>query len=59
PANTKKAYPYEWNLKSGDVITATFGYYLVKPRALKKFDLQNNEEATKFRVIRKETFTVK
>ncbi len=40
PANTKKAYPYAWDLKSGDVVTATFGYYLVKPKALKKFDLK-------------------
>lgn len=59
PANSKKAYPYKWNLKSGDVITATFGYYLVKPKAWKKFDLKDNEEATKFRVIREEIFTVK
>ena len=59
PANTKIAYPYKWELKSGDVITATFGYYLVKPKALKKFDLQDNKEAAKFRVIKKETFTVK
>ena len=59
PANTKIAYPYAWDLKSGDVITATFGYYLVKPKALKKFDLQENKEATKFRVIKKETFTIK
>jgi hypothetical protein len=59
PANTKILYPYAWDLKSGDVVTATFGYYLVKPKALKKFDLKENEEATKFRVIRKETFTVK
>ncbi|MDQ7046163.1 MAG: multiheme c-type cytochrome [Sulfurovum sp.] len=59
PANTKKAFPYAWDLKSGDVITAIFGYYLVKPKALKKFDLKENKEATKFRVIRKETFTVK
>ena len=59
PANTVKAYPYAWDLKSGDIITAKLGYYLVKPKALKKFDLQDNKEATKFRVIRKETFTVK
>jgi len=59
PANTKIAYPYAWDLKNGDVITATFGYYLVKPKALKKFDLKENKEATKFRVIKKETFTVK
>ncbi len=59
PANTKIDYPYKWDLKSGDVITATFGYYLVKPKALKKFDLLDNKEATKFRVIKEVTYTVK
>jgi hypothetical protein len=59
PANTKMIYPYAWDLQSGDVITATLGYFLVKPKALKKFDLQESDEATKFRVIKKESFTVK
>jgi nitrate reductase cytochrome c-type subunit len=59
PANTSKAYPYKWDLQSGDVITAKFGYYLVKPGAVKKFDLQDNKEATKFRVIKEQSFTVK
>ncbi|MCF6243807.1 MAG: cytochrome c family protein [Sulfurovum sp.] len=59
PANSKKVYPYKWDVKSGDIITAEFGYFLVKPEALKKFDLLENKEAKKFRVIRKETFTVK
>jgi hypothetical protein len=59
PANSTKAYPYAWELKSGDVITAKFGYLLVKPKALKKFDLKDNKEATKFRIIKEQTFTVK
>ena len=59
PANTKKAYPYKLNLQSGDIITAKFGYLLVKPKALKKFDLQKNTEATKFRIIKKVSFIVK
>jgi nitrate reductase cytochrome c-type subunit len=59
PANTSKAYPYAWDLKSGDVITAKFGYLLVKPKALKKFNLQDNKEATKFRIIQEKSFTVK
>ena len=59
PANTKKAYPYEWDLKSGDIISARFGYFLVKKGALKKFQLADNPEATKFRVITEKTFTVK
>ena len=59
PANSKTTYSYIWNLKSGDIVTATFGYYLVKPKIVKKFNLQDNKEVTKFRVIRKESFTVK
>lgn len=59
PAQTKKAFPYAWELQSGDVITAKFGYLLVLPKALKKFDLQDNEEATKFRIINEKSFTVK
>ncbi len=59
PANSTKAYPYAWDVQSGDVITATFGYFLVKKGALKKFQLDDNPEATKFRVISKKSFTVK
>ena len=59
PAKTKKDFKYDVVLQSGDKVTAKFGYLLVKPKALKKFDLQDNEEAKKFRVIAKETFTVK
>ena len=59
PANSTKAYPYAWELKSGDIITAKFGYLLVKKPALKKFDLQDNKEATKFRVIKEMSYTVK
>ena len=59
PANSTKAYPYAWDLKSGDVITAKFGYLLVKKPALKKFDLQDNKEAKKFRIIKEKSFTVK
>ncbi len=58
PANTTVDYPYRWDIKSGDVITATLGYYLVKPKALKKFDLQDNKEATKFRIIKEVSYTV-
>ena len=58
-ANSKKAFPYAYNLKSGDIITAQFGYHLVKPKALKKFGLQDNDEAKKFRVITEKKITVK
>lgn len=58
PANTSIAYPYAWELKTGDIITATFGYLLVKPGSLEKLELQDNKEATKFRVIKEQSFTV-
>ncbi len=59
PANTKKDFNYDFTLQSGDKVTAKFGYHLVKPKALKKFKLENNEEAKKFIVITNEVFTVK
>ena len=59
PANTKKSYPYTHEVKSGDIITAKFGYYLVPPNMLERFKLQDNEEASKFRVISTKEFTVK
>jgi len=59
PANTKKDFSYDFALQSGDVVSAKFGYYLVKPKILKKFKLDKNEEAKKFRVITKETYTIK
>ena len=59
PANTKKDYNYKFELQSEDKVSAKFGYFLVIPKALKKFKLENNKDATKFRVISKETFRVK
>ncbi|MDQ7062118.1 MAG: multiheme c-type cytochrome [Sulfurimonas sp.] len=59
PANTKKDFNYDFKVKSGDKVTATFGYYLVKPKALKKFKLKNNKDATEFKIISKEIFLVK
>ena len=59
PANTKREYPYSTEIKSGDIITAKFGYYLVPPNMLKRFNLQDNEEVSKFRVISTKEFTVK
>ena len=58
-ANSTTKYPFKQTLKSGDVITAKFGYMLIIPKALKKFGLENNEEAKKYRVISEKTFTIK
>ena len=59
PPNTKKTYTYAQKLKSGDIITAKFGYFLVPPHMLKNLKLDDNEEAQKFRVISTRSYTVK
>lgn len=59
PANTKKGFTYDFKVKKGDVINAQFGYHLVKPKILKKFKLENNEDAKRFIVISKEVYTIK
>ena len=57
-ADSKKDYSYDFKLQKDDKVTVKFGHLLVKPKALKKFGLENNEEATKFRVLSKKTFIV-
>jgi hypothetical protein len=57
-ADSKNDYSYDFKLQKGDKVTVKFGHLLVKPKALKKFGLENNEEATKFRVLSEKTFTV-
>jgi len=58
-ANTKKDFDFNFELKSDDIISAKFGHLLVKTKALKKFGLENSDEAKKFRVIAEKSFKVK
>lgn len=59
PAHSKKSYAFNKKLEKGDRIIAKFGAMLIMPKALKKFGLEKNEEAKKFRVISEKTYTVK
>ncbi|WP_415250709.1 multiheme c-type cytochrome [Sulfurimonas sp.] len=59
PANTKKDFKYDFALKKGDLVTVKFGYHLVKPKALKKFKLENNKNAKEFKVISKKVVRIK
>lgn len=52
-ANEKRIVSYEKKLKKGDKIDVTLGYFLVKPKALKKFALENNTVAKKFYILKK------
>ena len=58
-ANSKKDYAYDFKLQKGDIVTVKFGHLLMKKKAAKKFGLEANEEATKFRVLSKKSFTIK
>ena len=58
-ANKKEDFSFSFELKKGDKIVAEFGHLLVKTKALKKFGLEDNEEAKKFRVISEKSFIVK
>jgi hypothetical protein len=58
-ANEKRVVSYISDLKKGDKVNVTLGYFLVKPKALKKFGLDKDKVATKFYVLKTETFIVK
>ena len=57
--NSKTNFDFKFKLLSGDSVHVEFGHLLVKPKVLKKFKLENNAEAKKFRVISEKTFTIK
>ncbi len=52
----KKSIDYDIKLKKGDKVALTLGLYLIKPLLLEKFKLQNNKDAKRFRVLKKELF---
>ena len=58
-ANEKRVVKYKKDLKKGDEVHVTLGYFLVKPKALKKFGLQDDKVAKKFYTLKKEVFKVK
>ena len=57
-ANSKKEYAYAFTLKKGDKVKVKFGHLLMKKKAAKKFGLEANEEANKFRVLSEKTFVI-
>lgn len=50
---------YSEALEVGDVVTATLGYFLVNPKILVKFALENDKRAKKFYILKKITYIVK
>jgi len=49
---------FDNTLQVGDKVEAILGYYLVNPKALKKLDLDSQEELKKFIILKSENFTI-
>lgn len=57
--NEKRVITYNKQLLRGDKVYMTLGYFLVKPKAAKKFGLDKDPVASKFYVLKSETVTIK
>lgn len=57
-ADEVRTLKYDTEVNSGDIVEVKFGYYLVNPKMLKKLNLMDNEEATKYNILKTESFTV-
>jgi hypothetical protein len=55
----KRTVAFDFELKKGDEVEVTLGYYLVNPKVLQSLKLQNNEVATRFNLLKTATFKVK
>lgn len=58
-AGETRTIKYDTIVKSGDMVEAEFGFYLVNPKMQKKLNLIDNKEATKFNILKTEFFQVK
>lgn len=57
--NEKRVVRYAKKLEKGDKVHMTLGYFLVKPKAAKKFGLDKDPVASKFYTLKAETVTIK
>jgi len=58
-ANEKRTVSFEDTIQSGDVVEVVIGYYVVNPKVLKKLNLQDDKELTKFTILKSQNFTIK
>ncbi|MDY0233350.1 MAG: multiheme c-type cytochrome [Sulfurimonas sp.] len=56
-ANENRAVEYKFKIKKGDEIEVVLGWFLVDPKAVKKLGLEDEKEATEFKVFKKEVFS--
>jgi hypothetical protein len=51
-----RAVEFVQNIQSGDTIEVNLGYFLVNPKVLKRLNLQDEKELTKFIILKKSVF---
>jgi hypothetical protein len=57
-ADEIRTLKYDTKVHSGEIVEVEFGYYLVNPKMHKKLNLTDNKEATKFNILKTESFIV-
>ena len=57
-ANEKRVISYDSKLESGDKLEVVLGFYVVNPKVLKKLNLHNDKELTKFTILKSQYFSV-
>ncbi len=57
-ANEKRIVNFQEKLQSGDKIEVILGFYIVNPKIIKKLNLQDDKEISKFTVLKNQHFIV-
>ncbi len=57
-ANEKRLVSFEDSLQKGDIVEVTIGFYVVNPKVLKKLNLQDDKELSKFTILKSQNFNV-
>ncbi len=58
-AKETRTINYKILLKSGGKVKVTLGYFLVNPKVLKRFSLENNRKVKKFHILKEDIFEIK
>jgi len=56
-ANENRIITYDFKLEKQDRISVVLGYYLVNPKIVTRLNLQDDKQATKFHILKKEFFS--
>ena len=57
--NEKRVIKFEKAIKSGDELELTVGYFIINPKAVKNLGLEDEEELSKFKILKSTYFKIK